>query len=280
MFRLLKGYTTNWSVNAMKFFFVVFARDANHVFEKIGELERLEVPYLIICGEKVNHNNVVYRPARGKYDAIEFSLNLIPKDAEIVAMNDVDTRIYNFEVALRHFDNERVGLVFAKDVVKTGPQTLFHELLFSILRVFPILANGDLIMIRRYLLKRISFRPCKAEDAYILFKVLELGYDAVFSEECYVETEKTKDEKEEELYKRRTVAGIYQALSYVKSPFKIKLFYIALPFLSPLLLVLGKKGYYWTKGILLGFFDYVRGDKGGFWISPHMNISSKTGLDS
>jgi len=253
----------------MEFFFVVFARDANHVFEKIGELERLKVPYVIICGERVNHSKVVYRPARGKYDAIDFSLNLIPRDAEIVVMNDVDTRIHNFEVASRYFDDDRVGLVFAKDAVKEGPQTLFHELLFSILRILPILANGDLMMIRQYLLNRISFRPCKAEDTYILFKVLELGYDAVFSEECYVETEKTKDEKEEELYKRRTVGGIYQALSYVKPPFRIKLFYISLPFLSPLLLALGKKGYYWTKGILLGFTDYLLGDRSGSWQNAH-----------
>lgn len=249
----------------MKFFFVIFARDANHVPEKIEELEGLNVPYAIVCGERIAHDNVIYRAARGKYDAIDFSLNIIPKDIEIVVMNDVDTKIHNFELALRHFDDDRVGLVFAKDDVKTGPQALFHQLLFSILRVLPILANGDLMMIRRNLLKQISFKPCKAEDAYILFRVLELGYDAVFSEECYVETEKTINDKEEEIYKRRTVTGIYQALSYVKPPFKVKLFYVSLPFLSPLLLVLGKKGYYWTRGILLGFLDYVRGDKTGAW---------------
>jgi len=249
----------------MKLFFVVFARDANHVFEKIHELDRLNVPYKIICGEKVDHEKVVYRAAKGKYDAIDFSLSIIPTDVDAVVMNDVDTRIHNFDVALRCLDNKKVGLVFAKDDVKTGPQALFHQLLFSILRVFPILANGDLMIIRRNLLEQISFRPCKAEDTYILFKVLGLGYDAVFSEECYVETEKTTNEKEEELYKRRTVAGIYQAMSYVKPPFKIRLFYLSLPFLSPLLLILGKKGYYWTRGILLGFFDYIRGDKTGAW---------------
>ena len=121
------------------------------------------------------------------------------------------------------------------------------------------------MMIRRNLLEQISFRPCKAEDTYLLFKVLAMGYDAVFSEECYVETEKTKDEREEELYKRRTVAGIYQAMSYVKPPSKVKLFYLSLPFLSPLLLVLGGKGYHWTKGILLGFSDFLRGDRTGAW---------------
>lgn len=249
----------------MKLFFVVFARDANHVLEKISELDSLNVPYRIICGEKVNHEKVVYRAARGKYDALDFSLRIIPRDADLVVMNDVDNRIHNFGVALHHFDDKRVGLVFAKDDVKTGPQALFHQLLFSILRIFPILANGDLMIIRRNILDQISFRPCKAEDTYILFKVLRLGYDAIFSEECYVETEKTTNEREEESYKRRTVAGIYQALSYVKPPFKIRLFYLSLPFLSPLLLILGKRGYYWTKGILLGYFDYIRGDKTGTW---------------
>ncbi len=249
----------------MKLFFLAYARDANHVLEKIDELDRLNVPYKIVCGEKIDHEKVVYRRPRGKYDAIDFSLGLIPRDTDVVVMNDVDTRIHNFTTALHYFDDKKVGLVFAKDDVKTGPQALFHQLLFSILRILPILANGDLMFIRRNLLDQMSFPPCKAEDTYILLKVLGFGYDAIFSEECYVETEKTHDEKEEELYKRRTVAGIYQALSYVKAPFKIRLFYISLPFASPLLLILGKKGYYWTKGILLGFFDYLHGDKAGAW---------------
>jgi glycosyltransferase involved in cell wall biosynthesis len=34
---------------------------------------------------------------------------------------------------------------------------------------------------------------------------------------------------------------------------------------SPLLPVLGKKGYFWMKGILSGFMDYLRGDRGGAW---------------
>ena len=252
-------------MKSLSLFFVVFARDGRYVFKKIRELEKFSVPYVIICGERVDHHRVVYRPPRGKYDAINFSLKLIPKDADIVVLNDVDTEIYNFEAALCYFENKMVALVFAKDVVKSGPQVLFHQLLFSILRILPILANGDLMFIRRNVLERIHLMPCKAEDTCILFRVLELGYNAIFSEECYVETKKTENEKEEEMYKRRTVTGIYQALSYTHPPPLIRLFYALLPLSSPLLLVLGKKGYFWMKGILSGFMDYLRGDRSGAW---------------
>ncbi|MDH5266238.1 MAG: hypothetical protein OEW62_01015 [Candidatus Bathyarchaeota archaeon] len=246
-------------------FFIVLARDRKHVDDKIRELEALGVPYRIVCGERLNHPNVVYRAPKGKYDAINFSLKLIPKDVDIVVLNDVDTEIYNFEAALCYLENKKVALVFAKDVVRSGPQVLFHQLLFSILRILPILANGDLMVIRRNVLERIYLLPCKAEDAYILFRVLELGYNAIFSEECYVETKKTENEKEEEMYKRRTVTGIYQALSYTHPPPLIRLFYALLPISSPLLLVSGKKGYFWMKGILSGFMEYLRGDRGGAW---------------
>ena len=253
-----------------RLFIIVLARDRKHVDDKIRELENLGVPYRIICGERLNHPNVLYRAPKGKYDAINFGVSLVPKDVDIIVMNDVDTRIHNFHAATEHFKDNRVGLVFGKDVVKSGPQVLFHQLLFAILRIFPVLANGDLMLIRHDVSDKIHLMPCKAEDAYILFKVLELGYRAIFCEECYVETEKTKNEEEEEMYKRRTVTGIYQALSYTHPPTLIKLFYTLLPLSSPLLLVLGKKGYYWMRGILLGFLDYARGDRSGIWQPTYM----------
>lgn len=89
--------------------------------------------------------------------------------------------------------------------------------------------------------------------AYIMFSILEYGYKAVFCEETYTETERTKKVEKEEEYKRKVVTGIYQALSYTKAPLPIRLFYIALPFLSVLILIMDQKGYYWTKGILLGY---------------------------
>jgi hypothetical protein len=71
--------------------------------------------------------------------------------------------------------------------------------------------------------------------------------------------------EQEEVYKRRTVGGIYQALSMSKPPIMVRLFYTLLPFASPLLLILGRKGYYWAKGILSGYVDYARGDRSASW---------------
>jgi hypothetical protein len=45
----------------------------------------------------------------------------------------------------------------------------------------------------------------------------------------------------------------------------IVLFYVLLPFLAPMLLIQGRKGYFWTKGILYGLIDFLRGDKTGSW---------------
>ena len=118
--------------------------------------------------------------------------------------------------------------------------------------------------------KILPIRPCKAEDSYMLFKVLEFKHKAVFCEECYAETERTKTAEKEETYKRKTVAGIYQALVYTQPPYLVKLFYVLLPIACPLLLILGKKGYFWMKGILLGLLDYLRGDRTGVWQPTYM----------
>ena len=112
--------------------------------------------------------------------------------------------------------------------------------------------------------KIIPIKPCKAEDSYILFKVLE-NKKIIFTDKCYVNTVRTETVEQEEDYKRRTVCGIYQALSYTKPPILIKIFYYLLPFASPLLLLTGKKGYYWMRGIILGVSDYLRGDFSGTW---------------
>ena len=249
-----------------RLFFIVLARDRTLVDDKIRELEKMGVPYKIVCGERLNHPNVAYRAPKGKYDAINFGASLIPKDVDMVVMNDVDTIIHNFHLALRYLKDEKVALVFGTEMVKEGPQYLFFRFLNPIRRKIPIAASGELMFIRRDVFEKIlPIKPCKAEDTYILFKVLEYGHKIVFCEDCYAETERTKTAEEEEIYKRRTVTGIYQALSYAKPPLLIRLFYFLLPFTSPLLLVLGKKGYHWTRGILFGFLDYLRGDRSGFW---------------
>ena len=250
----------------MRLFFLVLARDEKHVDEKIQELKGLGVPYLIVCGKNINHPNVLYRKPEGKYDAINFGARFVPDYVDVVALNDVDTKINNFQAALQHFRRKEVALVFAGVSVKEGPQRLFYVILDLMRRRLPIAASGELMLIRHNALREIlPIRPCKAEDSYMLFRVLELKYKAVFCEECYVETERTKTSEKEEIYKRKTVTGIYQALSYTKPSFLIRLFYFLLPFMSPLLLVLGRRGRYWMRGILLGFIDYLRGDRSGIW---------------
>ena len=255
----------------MKPFFLVLARDRGHVDEKIEELEDLGLSYLVVCGEMLNHPNVVYRKPVGKYDAINFGARFVPDDVDVVALNDVDTHIHGLNAALRHFGHEKVALVFSRIVVKGGPQKLFYLFLDDLRRRVPITASGELMLIKHKMLdKMLPIKPCKAEDSYILFKVLELGYRVVFCEESYIVTERTKSAEKEEIYKRKTVAGLYQALSYTKPPGSIRLFYFLLPLISPLLLVSGKKGYYWMRGILLGFTDYLRGDRAGLWQPDYM----------
>jgi cellulose synthase/poly-beta-1,6-N-acetylglucosamine synthase-like glycosyltransferase len=255
----------------MNVFFVVLARDKAHVEPKVKELERLNVPHVVICGEDCDVPNVHYRRPQGKYDAINYSRRFIPDDCDVVVYNDVDTTIFNFPSALPYFHNEKTAMVFSKVVVRKGPQTLFYKFLDSIRRRLPVTASGEMILVRSRILERIlPLKPCKAEDSYMLLKVLSLKYRVVFCERAYVETERTQTIENEELYKRKTVAGLYQALSYTKPPTMITFFYLLLPFVSPLLLLMGRKGYYWTKGILLGFLDYLRGDRRGSWETTYL----------
>ena len=255
----------------MKIFFLVLARDEKHIEEKIRELKSLGVPHLIVCGTNLNHPNLVYREPRGKYDAINYGFTFIPKDIDVVVLNDVVTRIKNFQAALRIIGSDEVALVFAKVCVEEGPQRLFYAILDFIRRRLLINASGELMLIRYNVLKDVlPIKPCKAEDSCILFKVLEFKRKAVFCEECHLETERTKTAENEQIYKRKTVAGIYQALRYTRPPYRIRLFYILLPVISPLLLVSGKKGYSWMKGILLGLLDYLRGDRTGHWQTTYL----------
>ena len=255
----------------MKLFFIVLAKDGRFVEEKVTRLKNINVPYVVVCGEKLNLPHVVYRKPVGKYDAINFGIRFIPKDVDIIIFNDVDTKIYRFNAALACLEREKADLVFTKVVIREGPQILFNLFLDAIRRWILITANGELILIRHEVLDEVlPLKSCKAEDTYILFKILELGYKAIFCEECFVETERTKSIEKEEMYKRKTVAGIYQALSYTKPPRDIRLFYILLPLISPLLLFLGRKGHYWIKGILHGLLDYLRGDRSGFWQTTYM----------
>jgi cellulose synthase/poly-beta-1,6-N-acetylglucosamine synthase-like glycosyltransferase len=255
----------------MKIFFLVLARNEKHVNEKNEELKMLGVPYLIVCGRNLDLPKVIYREPRGKYDAINFGFRFIPEDTDVVVINDVDTRIRNFEAALRCFQSENTALVFVRICVKEGPQKLFYRILDCIRRRLLITASGELMLVRYNVLKRIiPIKSCKAEDSYILFKALEYKCTCIFCEECYVETERTKTAEKEEAYKRKTVGGIYQALAYTNPPFTIRVFYVLLPFFSSLLLLAHRNGYFWLKGILRGFVDYLRGDRSGTWQTTYM----------
>ncbi len=242
------------------------ARDKHGVEQKKRELISMEIPFKIICGEDLKESDIIYRAPKGKYDAINFGVKFVPLDTDVILFNDVDTEIKNLKSAIQKFNDDNVGIVFSKIEVGTGPQKSFYKLEDFIRRRIVIASNGELFMIRKRLLDSIlPLKPCKAEDSYIMFRVMEMGKKVVFTEETYAKTRRTKIPEDEEKYKRRTVGGLYQALSISKPPITIKIFYMLLPIVSPLLIVLGKKGYYSMKGILLGYLDYLRGDVSGHW---------------
>jgi cellulose synthase/poly-beta-1,6-N-acetylglucosamine synthase-like glycosyltransferase len=235
--------------SSAKPFFIVPARNRKNVEEKIMELESMRVPYIIVCGEKLNHPNVVYREARGKWDAINFSSRFMPKDANVVVLNDVDTKIHNFEHALSHL-NDEADIVYCKVNVSKGPQMKFYRIADPIRKKFHIFASGELMLMKRDVFERVlPIPPCIAEDSYMLFKALELGYHAHFCTKAYVTTERTGSAKEEEAYKARTTLGIYQALKYARPPPWIRVFYKLLPLAAPLLTLTGEDGRAWMKGI-------------------------------
>jgi len=244
--------------------FIVLARSHEGVAEKTSELRKLGVPFIIVCGEKIDHPDVIYRKKKGKFDAINFAAKFIDKNIKIICLNDVDTKIFKFEKALEAMRYSNAGLIFCKVKVDSGPQVQFYSLMDQIRRYFPITSSGELMLIRKKVFDEIlPIPPCKTEDNYVSLKVAELGYHVSFCEDCWVETKRTQTFEEEMQYKTRTVTGLYQALSLTKGSPLVRVFYLSLPFFAPLLLVQGKRGGAWTKGILQGYTNFLRGDKGG-----------------
>lgn len=230
-------------------FFMVLARDRHHLGRKIAELEEMGVPFLVVCGERVDHPAVVYREARGKWDAINFGSRFVPEESSVIVLNDVDTRIHSFEHALQRLDT-KTDLVYCRVKVFEGPQVKFYMILNPIRRRFHVAASGELMLVKKRVFERVlPIPPCIAEDSYILFKALELGYRAHFCTKTYVTTDRTADAKEEEAYKNRTTLGIYQALKYAKPPPWIRVFYKVLPLTSLLLAIAGEDGMAWVRGI-------------------------------
>ena len=230
-------------------FFIVLARDRRGVEEKVAELERMGVPYVVVCGERVEHPRVVYREARGKWDAINFGGKFVPKEADVVVLNDVDTRIHNFEHALGHLGE--TDLVYCRVVVTRGPQVKFYRIADPIRKRFHVFASGELMLFKREVFERLlPIPPCIAEDSYMLFKALELGYRTLFCTEAFVTTERTSNAEEEVAYKARTTLGIYQALRYARPTPWIRAFYGLLPLFAPLLALAGEEGRAWSRGIM------------------------------
>jgi hypothetical protein len=230
-------------------FFLILARNRQNVEEKIMELEGMNVPFLIICGERMNHPNVMYRKVRGKWDAINFGARFVHKKVNTIVLNDVDTVVHNFNHALNHL-NAKVDLVYCGVNVSKGPQVKFYRILDPIRKKCPVAASGELMLMRKEVFERVLPIPCCiAEDSYILFKALELGYRVRFCTRTYVTTERTMNLKEEEAYKARTTLGIYQALNYTNPPPWIKIFYALLPVIAPILVLAGEDGKAWVRGI-------------------------------
>jgi hypothetical protein len=250
---------------------VVLARDRRHVWNKITELDGLRVRYAIVCGERIEHPRVAYRPPRGKFDAINYSLNLIPEETDTVIYNDVDTWRIDYKPLLKCLEDKKVGMAYAPELVAEGPQTTLNTIFSPLQKRIPLFATGELIAIRKRILENIlPLKPCKAEDTYMMFKVLELGYKVIQCDESPVPTHRTKEASKEEQYKTKVITGIYQALSLTRPPALTRLAYFLLPVISPIFMILGAKGYYTTKGIILGILLYLRGDRTGIWRQDYL----------
>ena len=216
---------------------------------KIAELSGSDIRFVIICGERTDYPNVIYRKARGKWDAINFARRFVPDGTFVVALNDVDTTLCNLDSALECLE-AHADLVYCAVHVAFGPQKKFYKILDPIRKRLHVAASGELMLVKKSVLDKVlPIPPCTAEDSYILFKALGLGYKCQFCSETYVTTSRTKNAREEEEYKARTTLGVYQALTYAKATPVIRLFYASLPLAAPLLALAGNDGRAWARGI-------------------------------
>jgi hypothetical protein len=243
----------------MKPFCLVLARDANSIETKINEIERLGLPFIIVCGEIFNDPRVVHRFPNGKWDAINFGYRYIPEEADVVVLNDVDTEIHGLD----HMFMSVAGgsdFVYAAVRPSEGPQPKFYAIANPLNRALRVFAMGELVVVRRKLLdKLIPIPPCLAEDTYLLFKAMELNYKVDFCDDAYVRTSRTSSAREEVLYKERTTLGILQALDCARPPPWIRLFYRSLPIFALMLMLGGEDGRAWAKGILRAIRLHVVG---------------------
>lgn len=248
-------------------FAIIVTRDLRALGDKLKSFDDLEIDYVIISGEPSRNPRVRYREPMGKFDALNYGFDLIPQNKSLVILNDSDTIVENIEKGFEWFSDPRVGLVHGSIQVTGGPQVLFYRILYGVMNLIgPVVANGEFMIIRKNVLKKIvPLPPCKAEDSLLAFRVLQAGLKVVRDNRITVITTRTKRASKEEDYKRINVCGLYQALSLSSPPIMIRVFYSVLPLFAPLLLIAGGTGRFWLRGIIEGFVDYLRGDKSGFW---------------
>lgn len=244
--------------------FLVLARDGRGVDAKREELVKLGFDYLIVCGEDLGGQNLVFREPRGKYDALNVGLSVLLPRTDIILINDVDTRILSIDAPLRLLENDAVSMVFCRVDVPSGPQRSFYRILDPIRSFLPIAASGELVIVRSSAVKEaLPIPPTLAEDTWLLFKFRELGLRTVFCRSAGVMTQRTETLAEETEYKRRTVCGIYQSLAATHPGLPIVMFYGLLPYLAPTLILTGPRGLAWSRGIWLGLGDFLKGSTTG-----------------
>jgi hypothetical protein len=238
---------------------MVIARDSDLIQTKMREIEGLGLPFIIVCGENFADPRVISRTPVGKWDAINCGYTCIPRDANLVVLNDIDTEIHGLS---RMFSSvyEGADLVYAAVRPSGGPQQKFYAIANPLNKALNIFAMGELIVIRKKLLDRLMpIPPCLAEDTYLLFKAMELNYKVEFCDDAFVNTIRTTSQTEEVLYKERTTLGILQALDYTKPPPWIRLFYRSLPLLAMMLMLAGGNGRAWARGINRAVRLHVKG---------------------
>ena len=247
----------------MKLSFLVLARDEVGVAEKISALEKLGYDFRVVCGAKMELPKVYHREPLGKFDAINVGMGLLD-GCEVVCLNDVDTQIVDFDVFLREFELGGADLYFSRVKVNRGPQLLFYKILDLIRLRTLVAASGELMLVKLGLLQNcLPIPPCKAEDTYLLFKAMELGYNVSMSSGCHIVTRRTQTFREEVAYKKRTTLGVYQALTLTKPYVTVRLFYLVLPSVAWTLVLFGRAGLAWAAGIYLGIKAFVAGDRTG-----------------
>ncbi len=234
-------------------FIIVPARNQDYVGRKLQELNRIGLPFIIICGENLRRPRVLYRKASGKWDAINYGAKFIPTHTDLVILNDVDTKIYHLDRALDLMSSSEIDVAFCKVRVTSGPQQKFYKVLDPIRKRLPIAASGELMLIKRRLFDQlVPLPPSTAEDTYMMFRALELGRKVKLCDEAFVTTSRDSGGSnftQEQMYKMRTTLGIFQALRLSRPPAAIRAFYLMLPLVAVLLALGGPDGRAWTMGI-------------------------------